>query len=419
MSAYLPSRRATGPIVLGTLVIIMLVLAAISVQSNSSSNDEASRPTYDVHSSAPGGTRALSLWLAAMGYQTSTLEYQPFHLSGQDRLLLMLFPSLEPNDQQTDAILSWVRQGGTLGVATGSRLELLDQLGLDVAPHVARASEAVPVDPSLDDPRVPAQQLYTYANLTWRDPAWIPVLDERGSGTVIAASRSLGRGQVLAITSGDPFTNSGLSFYGNQNLMLNVLAPIPAGSSVVIDEYHHGLTEQGTFTYQLLRQPWGWAIIYLALAIFVYIALTGRRFGHAVRPYVAAARRSRSEFATTLAVMLHQSGQRAWLRDHYVEQLKRSLSARFRLQPSLPASLFVEELARRQPGAAALAGPLEQLEAERLPDQRRLIGLIRESETVAARLLERGSTGHENGSDVGLQTDRPVEPAMTIGKTRR
>ncbi len=124
---------------------------------------------------------------------------------------------------------------------------------------------------------------------------------------MIGTTRAIGKGQVFAFATGDIFSNNGLAQPGNRDLTLNILARIPQGSPVVIDEYHHGLTEQGTFTYQLLRKPWGWAILYLAAAIFIFIALTGRRFGHVVQPYAHALRRSRSEFAVTTASMLHQN----------------------------------------------------------------------------------------------------------------
>jgi hypothetical protein len=295
-----------------------------------------------------------------------------------------------------------------LVLASGYETSLQTQLGLTVIQSAEVESAVVSVDPSWNDPPLAPVTVDTYASLQWRNAAWIPVLEERSTGKIVAASRNVGEGTILALTTGDPFSNSGLSQQGNRDLALNILARVSPSGTVIIDEYHHGFTEQGTFTYQLLRQPWGWAILFLATAIFAFIALNGRRFGRTTQPYAHALRRSRSEFAATLASMLHQNGQRDWLRERYVEQLKRSLGARYRVASNLATPDFVAQLAQRRPAAVALSKPLEQLEVSLVPDERRLVDLIRETETISAQVNERPPTtgsGDNRLRPNGLVTD--------------
>ncbi len=382
------ARVRVGPLILGGLVVLMLALAALAAESSGSSQVEPPYPTYNVHSSSPDGTRAFSLWLSAMGYQSRTLEYQTFHLSGEEKMLFILFPSEDPSGVEASTIVDWVEQGGTLVFATGRPSPFLRQLELSVIPNGAGKTSIEMVEPSLAQPPVPPETVTTYGTLKLGNPSWIPVLNDQSSSDTIGVVRAVGQGQVFAFTTGDMFSNRGLAQPGNRNLTLNILSRIPPGSPVIVDEYHHGFTEQGTFSYQLLRQPWGWAILYLAVAVFAFIALTGRRFGHVVRPNAHALRRARSEFATTLASMLHQNRQREWLRRQYLQQFKRGLGARFRVPASVSTASFVDELARRRPEASALATPLARLEAEQVPDEATLVALLRESETIAARLME-------------------------------
>jgi len=385
----LPRHRLIGPVILFGLLLLATVLAAISAGQQSSEQTPSLYPDYNVHSSASDGTRALSLWLSDLGYPSRTLEYEPFKLSGDDRVMFLLFPSLDPTDQQIADIDAWVRQGGTLVVAAGRSDSLLAHYGVAATPSVRQTINVRPLQPLLLNPPSQPVSINAYGSLIFLNSSWVPLLGETSSGRVVAASLTQGEGRVVVLSTGDPFSNAGLQQPGNAALVLNLLAGVPAGSGVVIDEYHHGFTEQGTLTYRLVHEPWGWAILYLALVLFAYVVIGGRRFGHVVKPYVQGTRRARAEYATTLAALLQQGGHREWLRERYIEQLKRRLGARFRLRPSASTALFVEQLVDRVPEATALAQPLARLDAARVPDERTLVALIRESETVTMQLIER------------------------------
>jgi hypothetical protein len=400
----LSRHRLFGPAILLGVLLLVALLAAISAGQQSSEQTPSLYPDYNVHSSAPGGTRALSLWLSNLGYQSRTLEYEPFALSGSDRLMLMLFPTLDPTEQQIANIDAWVRQGGTLVLAAGRSDSLLTHYGVAATPSFRRTISVRPLQPLLLNPPPQPVSIDTYGSLIFLNPSWVPFLGEASGGRVVAASLTQGEGRVIVLSTGDPFSNAGLAQPGNAALVLNLLAGIPAGGAVVIDEYHHGFTEQGTLNYRLVHKPWGWAILYLALVLFIYVAFSGRRFGSIVKPYVQGTRRARAEYATTLAALLQQGGHREWLRERYVEQLKRRLGARFRLRPGASTAAFVEQLVDRAPEAAALAQPLAQLDATRIPDERTLVALIRETETAATQLIERRPPVRRDGTDAVRST---------------
>ncbi|HVX30158.1 MAG TPA: DUF4350 domain-containing protein [Nitrolancea sp.] len=379
-------RRLLMPGLLIGILLLIGLLAAISAVRENKRETPSAYPDYDVHSAAPDGTRALALWLRDLGYTPRTLEYEPFKLRRDDGLLFILFPTIDANDAQISEIDAWVRDGGTLVLASGQPMTLLEHFGI-----VALAGDPEPVDvrplqPLALAPPLQPTQVRRFGDLLVLNPAWVPLL---GDGVhLLAASRSVGNGRVIALSSGDPFSNAGLKQPGNVALALNLLAGMPPDRGVVIDEYHHGLTEQGTLGYRLVHEPWGWALIFLALSGFLYLALSGRRFGSIVKPYAQGTRRARAEYATTLALLLQQGGHRAWLRDQYLDQLTRRLATRFRLHGSATTGDFLLQLMERAPAAVALAEPLRRLDANPVPDEQTLVRLIRETEQITAELID-------------------------------
>jgi len=389
MSARWRQRRLLLPGILVGVLLLIALLSVISAARQSTIETPSAYPEYNVHSSAPDGTRALALWLRDLGYVPRTLEYEPFRLQADDGLLFMLFPTIDANDAQIADIDAWVRDGGTLVLAADRPNSLLEHFGATLIPDYPRSLNMQPLQPLLFQPPVQPTDVDSYGRLLLHDPGWVPLLGQGRNRPLIAASRTLGSGRIIALTTGDPFSNAGLTQPGNAAFVLNLLVGVPVGSGVAIDEYHHGFTEQGTLGYRLVHRPWGWSIIFLALTGFVYLALSGRRFGSIVKPYVQGTRRARAEYATTLASLLQQGGHGEWLRDQYLDQLKRRLGARFRLRSNGTTTDFVTQLVERAPGAAALREPMQQLDASPVPDEQTLIGLIRETEQIATELIDR------------------------------
>ena len=387
MSARWRQRRLLMPGILIGILLLIALLSAISAARQGTAETPRAYPEYNVHSSGADGSRALALWFHDLGYAPRTLEYEPFKLRGDDGLLFMLFPTLDANDAQIAEIDAWVRDGGTLVLASGKPNALLEHFGVTVVAGDPQLTSVRPLQPLLLNPVPQSTSFNRYGELLLLDPSWVPLLGD--AGHVVAALRTIGSGRVIALSSGDPFSNAGLKQPGNAALALNLLAGLSTNRGVVIDEYHHGFTEQGTLGYRLVHRPWGWAIIFLALAGFVYLALSGRRFGSIVKPYVQGTRRARAEYATTLASLLQQGGHREWLRDQYLDQLKRRLATRFRLRSSGTTADFVTQLVEHAPGATTLAEPLRQLDASPVPDEQALIGLIRETEQIATELIDR------------------------------
>lgn len=373
---------------LGLLLGLVLLLVAVTVLVRpplADRRDEPRRPRLSIHSKQAEGARALSLWLAELGYQVASIEYRPFAVDPEVRLLFVLLPTRDLVEAQVVEIARWVEAGGTLVLAVDRANGLLQRLGVELVRRDGVLDQAVPRQPVFQTPPFGQVEVKTPTRVQFHRSEWVPVLGASElDGDVVAGVGTFGKGRVFVLAAEHPLTNAGLGRADHWALALHFLAGVPAGATVAFDEYHHGLTEHGTLGALLVREPWGWAILYSAGLLFVYVALRGRRFGRPMLPPAVGTRRSRGEYVATLAALLRQGGHREWLRQQYVVQLKRTLGARYGIRADLPGSDFAAALAARRPEAAALAGPLGQL--ERPAGDAMVVSLMLEVDRVRARL---------------------------------
>lgn len=407
-------RDLLGPLSRRDLALLAALLAvfvglATFTERQVSQRGSPAGPALSIHSNEPDGSRALFLWLQELGYRTDAIEFRPFRLDPSARLLFLLAPLTDISPPQLSELQGWVERGGTLVVATERPNSLLERLGAQVKPRGDRQREegASPLNwlglrdrvpegptstvvarqPVFENPSVRRVEGSGFAGLTFSRPEWVAILGQRHGGETVAGVVTLGRGRVYAISSIDPLSNGYLGRADNWALVMHLLSGVPAGSLLLFDEYHHGLTESGTLNGYLLSEPWGWAILYGLVLAFAYVALSGRRFGRAAVPVAAGSRRERSEYVATMAALFRHGSHQVWLCRQFAGQVKRSLSSRYRIPADLPAADFVSGLSAVRPEAAALAAPLERLEGVEAIDEATALALMREANTLRSRLL--------------------------------
>jgi len=386
----LPTREVFVFLVL-TLGLIAAAVRAQSYLAQREPGDLVS--SLSVHSDASGGGRALYLWLDSLGYRTSTLEYRRFAVDPTARLLFVLQPDRNLTQEHAQAILDWVRRGGTLVVVSDRPNPLYRELGIDVRRRATVQRDATPAQPVLLRPIVGDVWVDTSAVLATSGANWVPLLrsssadGEQRAGASFAAESHLGRGRVFVTTAWLPFSNGGLAVANDWAFVANLLADVPRGSVVVFDEYHHGLTEQGTLNALIVREPWGWAIIYAGVISFAYVASRGRRFGPAIRPDAVSTRRTRGEYVSTVAALLRDGRNGDWLRRQYLGQVKRALGMRYGVSPNRSAKDFVEGLALRRPAATDLEMPLTRLERGDGMSELAIVRLMMEIDRLCERLI--------------------------------
>ena len=340
------------------LILALLIVVATAVQQAAPERAAPAPPDLASDSAAPGGALGLYLWLQSLGYRVERLEYRDFRPGEDTRALLMLAPTTAADDAQLAALRRWVEQGGTLIVAGrpplslpnlpvqgfipgGNTLsKLLGEFALEVRALPSSKTEAKPSQPLLLRPAVNNVRVEAAGYVTGT-ASLVTYLGE--SEQPVAAALSVGRGRVYVLASAYTFSNLGLREADNAALALNWLPPPGDSVSIAFDEIHHGRAQARSLLYELVHQPWGWAVIYALATVFLYLLLDGRRFGRPV-PIVVDTRRAAAEYVASLASLLRRSGKRDWVARHYEVTLRRQLAVACDLDPALDTAVVVARL---------------------------------------------------------------------------
>jgi len=384
------------------LILVVLTVAAAATQQAASERAGPQPPNLSSDSAAPGGARALYLWLQSLGYRVERLEYRAFRPDDATKVLLILAPARRPGEDDLSALRAWVQRGGTLIIAGaaptvplsplnrllpgGDALDaLLTTFHLALKPLDAPQEEAAPSQPLLMWPAVTSVRVEATSYIA--GPAGlVPYLGNPEYPT--AAGLAIGQGRVYVLASAHVFSNQGLAQADNAALLLNWL-PAPAAAGVLtFDEIYHGRSEARSLAYVMIREPWGWAVLYALSMVFLYLLLQGRRFGRPV-PTVIDTRRVAAEYVVSLAGLLRRGGKSGWVAQHYARMLRQQLAASCGLDPALgpaAAAAWMSEVGRIATGVAGDDAGRLLLElsesANRAISEGRLVRLAAETDRI-------------------------------------
>ena len=407
------------------VLTVLVVFAAFAVLAWV--RDRAAQPDLppgSSYSNAPDGTRAALLWLEAAGLRAGRLEGTETVVQAQPAALFVIQPGFDITSTGRLAFDDVASRGGTLVLAgyTPTLLEYAAELGVrssfdgDVI-ETASPPRGVPGRPGAPAGAAPLTvPVHTRVRLQGA-PGAQPLLVS-SDGRVVALRQPYKRGTLIVLSTPEPLSNDGLRdpdtarfvyrelvaplIAGPQSATGSAGTPASPGSSasppvVLFDETHHadpqlGLGPDASFTTRLQRYvlttPLGGAAVYAGALLFLYLLLSGRRLGPALRPvHAGAASRTMFEHVQALAGLYRRGAQflplRAHFSRHYRRFVARALGTAALLEGRVTPEALVERgLSPRR--AQAIADGLAAIDASR--SDRQLGEAVRRADTAVEGL---------------------------------
>jgi hypothetical protein len=333
--------RKTGAFI-AALIVALFAIVLVSVRPQQSSSDVV--PTYSSTDAGPGGVLALRRWLAGIGFDTRSIQGTRFSVPVDAGVVFALAPLEAWSADEAQRLYDWVDHGGVAIVASDRSLldePLFRRFGVVLENRSAGAIGGE-LSPALDAPPFRDLSTGTVRALRLEAPAAVLVGD---GALAIVAERRIGSGRVYLSSAPDMLANKNLGAAQNDRLVLNLLRDVPLGTTVAFDEFHHGAhVEPDLFALFTETAP-GRAFLFAGLAVFLYIALRGRRFG-APLPLEERPPRSSLDYVRSFAGLL----RRARARDLAGERLARLYRRRLARVAGVRANASDDEV------TAALAG---------------------------------------------------------------
>jgi hypothetical protein len=374
---------------LGLFLLLTIFTTVTVVQQAQASLQDPPLASFSIQ---PQGSRALWLYLESQEIKLTDSVGTSFGVPAGVNLALVLEPTVDFTPGEWEVLHSWVEDGGTLFLAGNGQVSagLASQLDINfgLAPSTAAAV-------SNQTPLLQAPPLTTMENASTpyflrpeRDDIVTLLANQNGNPTAVAFAE--GNGRVIFTTRTEPFSNEGLQNEGNAELVLNLLNGAPDVTSIWFNEWHHGIRPQAddalSASNWLQRTPVGRALLLVLAVIFIGLVLRGRHFGRPVPLRQDIVRRAPLEYITGIANLSRRAGHRTAVLQHYHDQLKRDLGARYRLNPSLPDDKFINQLAAYQPNldTDALRQLLRKLSRKQVSEGE-MVQIVREAASFSKR----------------------------------
>lgn len=348
-------------------------------------------PEHSSSSDAANGTSAARLFAQAMGHPTEQVAgtFPPGDSLG---IMFVFTPTSPYTTGDAQAVLGWVRSGGVLVYASEQ-----GDPELDSALGVTRLSGESPAEVQSGSPVVDGvTQVSGSALVTPLDPSADQVPITRASdGSVTAYLQRIGSGTAVVMADPLVLCNGSLDQRDNGRLLADLLAMAGPSARVGFDEYHHGLIVSDFAPQAWVTTPWGAALLWLLVAIFVGLFLRGRRFGPVIeRP--AEAPRSDVEWSVAVGELLRRSSARSVTLGLLATATERAVASRTGL-PVQPREQFWNALWMRAPQIATELADAEHGLFQSATSENGLLVAARRLHHIAHPLSEERRRQHGDG----------------------
>lgn len=335
------------------LFLILTLVTAVAVYQEA--QNAIDQPDMAAFSDEPEGTKALFLYLNETGFNANDAVESEFAIPEDTDLMMLLEPFLGMNETEWEHIDEWVLDGGTL-IISGSdfgTLVAFDRYNTFLRGNPLPDSSLSPQNPLLTSPPLPQDSQMENNLILESDRENILVhLASTAGGQPVIISFAQGDGRVILSAMPQIFTNEGLAQKGHAEMALNLITAAGDVQNIWFDEWHHGIrptVESAGGNNWLQRTPVGRAILYVALILFIGLALRGRIFGRPVPLQKELSRRAPLEYISGIANLSRRAGNRTAVLQDYHGRLKRNIGHRYRVNPNLPDDEFIKQLSAYDP----------------------------------------------------------------------
>ena len=315
---------------------------------------------------------------------------QPARLDRLDVLFLWRLRR-ELDEQEIEEIHRFVEDGGTLIVAGDheSLNSLLRHYGLEMrkASNSLETSHRIPTDPLF--PNRPVDEVYSNTDYaiqpTERDVA--PLYGQDTDYSILTFRE--GGGRAVFITCPDIFDRYGLQDDRNAMFLYNLMSTLPHRARVGLAQFGYyaagSASAANPLMYLLFNTAGGLGVVYTGGIVFLFLILRGRRFGNPIA-VEESHRRVSSEYVHAMTALYQKGDTRREILRQIRDTIRSDLAARWRINPSLETSSFVEEIARRKPiDTDELLRLLTELEPRGTISEARLLSLAKQVEAYCDR----------------------------------
>jgi hypothetical protein len=328
------------------VLLLSLAAAALLLRPYAEEANEADR-RMSTYRSTPFGARALFLLMeelelpARRQLQPWSVEPVPGALAGA---LAVLAPVDAPTPRELEALLAWLRGGGTLIFGAGGRHPLLERLGLQLLLMETAGAGALERTGRTGATAYPAPHAWTAGidsvggfarafspgSPALRTPGAAVLLRTRDDAAT-ALVFPVGTGRVVAFSDAAVLNNEQLRDGGAAVLFARVAHDALADGGVLrFDEFHHGYREGGLVSAVrgfLTGTGMGRALLQGAVALLLLLLLAAHRLG-SPRQETGQRRRSPLEHVEAVAGAYRRANALRTTRRLLLRGLERRLGRR-------------------------------------------------------------------------------------------
>ena len=314
----------------------------------------------------PGYGSALYQILRKLKFRVTEISAEsPARLDRYDVLFLRALDKA-PTETEVQGIQDFVSTGGTLIVAGNDKAlaGLFSAYGLELREVTDRVVFSQRISEAPLFPLHPVDDMRTQTDFAIEAIGReVAVLYGRADDATVVTLRD-GEGRAYFIASDYLFSRSGLRHHGNAVFLYNLMSTLPRNARIGLAESRYYTLETkppDPFVAFVFRTPGGLGAVYICLTLFIFLVLRGRRFG---KPLDAQEinRRLSAEYVHAMTALYQKGNTRAEVLRHIRDRFKADLGARWRVNPNLDTSTFLEELALR--GAIDKADEVTNLMAD-------------------------------------------------------